>query len=151
MKQISGSLDLDIVAMLGEHRSALEYLFHLMLRWFWLFPIASAAIYGLFAWRRMGRDSAALLFSICIPGSAFLPVTLSLNAVHCCDGVMKVFSLLFPAMWILPLVAVWQGSILLRNNRGQIGRASIIAAIGLTALYPFTSFIGWRFNSIQSL
>lgn len=125
-------------------------LFDPILHYFWLFPIASAAIYGLFAWKRMGTDRAALLFSICIPGSTLLPVMLSLNAIYSCCGVLKAFSLLFPAMWILPLVAVWQGCILLRNGRRQIGRVSIMAAIGLAALYPLTSFVIWRLDGIQS-
>ena len=136
--------------MLRDHEAAITALFFSILEYFWLLPIASSAIYGLFAWRHMATDRAALLFSVSIPGSTLLPVLLGLEASSCC-GVMDVFSMMFPAIWILPLVSLWQGTDLLRGKRRTIGRVSIFAIVGLAALYPLTSFSFWYFNSIKSL
>jgi hypothetical protein len=136
-----------MMTMLREHEEAIFFLFKRMLDYFWLFPIASSAIYGLFALRSLAADTAGLLLSISIPGSTLLPVMLSSGVDR---HFVSIFFLYFPAIWILPLVSLWQVVRLLRSRRTKIGRVTIVAATALAALYPFTSFINWGLKSIES-
>jgi hypothetical protein len=118
---------------------------------FWLFPIGSLPVYVAFVRNNMGMDRVAWLLSASLPGITLLPTFAAVALTHPIGlGFLRLNLTIFPAMWVLPAVFIWQLVDLLRGKRTRVGIASGVFCALLVALYAFTSITYFILENMRS-
>ena len=116
-------------------------------------PLWAVALYAVLLLWGVKNHRAALLFCLSIPAAIALPVLLIGTFIirqGSSAGLQLVTTLIYPATWLLPLVAMIQ-AMQLRIPKRDIGWTGYAFAICIVGLYIWTAIINDFMNSTPNV
>jgi hypothetical protein len=113
-------------------------------------PLWSVALYAVLLLWGVRNQQAALLFYLSLPAAVAFPVMfIGLFAANGRKvlGLNLLMTLIYPATWLLPYVAVFQ-AIQLRIRKREIGWTGYVCAFLIAGVYLWTAVVNDLLNSI---